>query len=193
MSSDSIPQRKGDFEAKPDMLSIILNHHSEHFTNISVNKLHTLKELTDYCEECKKYNIKPEWEVWHVGSFWNLNYLIEKGLIEGPHFLTFFFNWPGGTWSPPTPEEYFHRLRYMPQDSFHTISVMGKEQTKLATLAIINGGNVRVGTEDYPFIKEGIPAKNNAELVSRMVKICHDVGREVADPSEARKLLKISK
>ncbi|MFX1557775.1 MAG: 3-keto-5-aminohexanoate cleavage protein, partial [Promethearchaeota archaeon] len=135
------------------------------------------------------FNIKPEWEVWHTGSYWNLNYLINKNFLTPPHVLTLFFNWPGGTWSPPTPDEYLHRIKYMPLNCLHTISVMGKEQTKIAVLAIMHGGNVRVGTEDYPFIKENIPAKNNAELVARMVRLSKEMGRETADPSEARKIL----
>ena len=193
MSSYPIEKRDLTFEAKPDMMSVILNHHDEHFTQIHVNQIHSLEELEQYCKKLKNYSIKPEWEVWHTGSFWNLNYLINKDLIEPPHVLTFFFNWPGGTWSPPTPDEYIHRLKYMPNNCVHTISVMGKEQTTIATLAISIGGNVRVGTEDYPFIREGIPAKNTAELVERIVKIAKEMGREVATPSEARKILGIKK
>lgn len=189
MSSDIIPDRKGDFEARPDMLSIILNHHDEHFTQLNLNRIHSLEELEEYCIKCREFNIKPEWEVWHTGSYWNLNYLIEKGLIESPHVLTLFFNWPGGTWSPPTADEYLHRIKYMPENCLHTISVMGEKQTKIATLAIAHGGNVRVGTEDYPFIRKEVPAKNNAELVARMVRICKEMGRDAADPSEARKII----
>ncbi len=191
MSSYPIEDRAPDFYAKPDMLSIILNHHDEHFTGIAVNQLHDLDELEQYCITCKKFNIKPEWEVWHTGSYWNLEYLIDKGLLEPPHVLTLFFNWPGGTWSPPTPDEYLHRVKYMPENCLHTVSIMGNEQTKIAMLSIANGGNVRIGTEDYPFIKEGRPAKNNAELVSRMIKISREMNREVADPSEARKIIGI--
>lgn len=191
MSSDTIPNRKGDFEARPDMLSIILNHHDEHFTQLNVSRLHTLDELTDYCLKCKEHNIKPEWEVWHTGSYWNLNYLIEKDLIGAPHVLTLFFNWPGGTWSPATTDEYLHRIKYMPSECLHTVSIMGEDQTKIATLAISHGGNVRVGTEDYPFIKKGKPAKNNAEIIARMVRISNEMGREVADPSEGRKIIGI--
>lgn len=189
MSSDIIPDRKGDFEARPDMLSIILNHHDEHFTQVNLNRIHSLEELEEYCIKCREFNIKPEWEVWHTGSYWNLNYLIEKGLIESPHVLTLFFNWPGGTWSPPTADEYLHRIKYMPVNCLHTISVMGEKQTKIATLAISHGGNVRIGTEDYPFIRKEVPAKNNAELVARMVRICKEMGHDVADPSEARKII----
>jgi len=173
------------------MLSVISNHHAEHFPEVNVDVIHDIEELEQYCISCKKFNLKIEWEVWHTGSYWNLNYLIEKGLLDPPYVLTLFFNWPGGTWSPPTADEYLHRVKYMPSNSIHTISVMGKEQTKIATLAISHEGNVRVGTEDYPYVNEGIPAKDNAELVSRMIKIGKEMGREAADPSEVRKLLRI--
>lgn len=191
MSSYPIEERAPDFHAKPDMLSIILNHHDEHFTGVSVNQIHDLSEFEEYCVTCKSFKIKPEWEVWHTGSYWNLNYLIEKGLLKPPHVLTLFFNWPGGTWSPPTADEYLHRIKYMPEKCLHTISVMGEKQTRIATLSISHGGNVRVGTEDYPFIKKGVPAKNNAEIVARMVKISQEMGRETATPSEARKIIGI--
>ncbi len=189
MSSYPIEQRENTFKAKPDMMSIILNHHDEHFTKLSVNQIHTLDELERYCKRCQGLRIKPEWEVWHTGSFWNLQYLIDKGLLKPPYVLTLFFNWPGGTWSPPTPDEYLHRLKYMPRDCIHTVSVMGEEQMKIVGLAIATGGNVRVGTEDNPFISSGVPAKNNAEIVSRAVRLSREIGREVADPSEARKLI----
>lgn len=189
MSSDSIPERKGDFAAQPDMMSIILNHHDEHFTQVSVNKLHTIEELREYCNKCQEYSIKPEWEVWHTGSYWNLNYLIDEGLTDSPHILTLFFNWPGGTWSPPTADEYLHRIKYMPNNCVHTISVMADQQTKIATLAISKGGNVRVGTEDYPYIRKNVPAKNNAQIAARMRRLSEEMGREVATPSEGRKIL----
>jgi 3-keto-5-aminohexanoate cleavage enzyme len=173
------------------MLSIILNHHDEHFTQVKVNVLHPLEELEEYCAKCNKLKIKPEWEVWHMGSFWNLNYLIGKNLIKPPHILTLFFNWPGGTWSPPTSDEYLHRIRYIPPNCMHTVSVMGENQTKVAVFALSHGGNVRVGTEDYPFLEPKKPAKNNAEIVARMASISKYMGRDVADPSEARKILGI--
>ena len=191
MSSYPIEERAPDFHAKPDMLSVISNHHAEHFPGQNVDVIHDLDELEQYCISCKKFNIKIEWEVWHAGSYWNLNYLIGKKLLDPPYVLTLFFNWPGGTWSPPSSEEYLHRIRYIPDNSVHTVCIMGKEQIKIATLAVLHGGNVRVGTEDYPFIKEGVPAKNNAEIVRKMVNLSKEIGRETADPSEARKLLGI--
>lgn len=191
MSSESIPKREGDFKAKPEMMSIILNHHAEHFTEMDVDVIHPIEELEEYCVKCKEANIKPEWEVWHMGSYWTLNYLIDKGLLAWvhPHILTFFFGWPGSTWSPITYDEYMHRKKYMPSDCVHTVSAMGEDQMKLLVFVLTHGGNIRIGTEDFPFIQQTIPAKNNAEIVEEYVSISKHVKREIADPSEARKIL----
>lgn len=189
MSSEPIPDRKGDFAAKPDMMSIILNHHAEQFTGIEVDRLHSVAELAEYCKRCRDEGIKPEWEVWNTGSYWNLRHLRDKGLLDPPNILTLFFGWPGGTWSPPTPDEFFQRVHHMPEQCRYTISVMGEEQTLLALLSIASGGNVRVGTEDWPFIRPGTKAKDNAEIVSRLVNIARELGREIASPREARAIL----
>jgi len=191
MSSESIPKREGDFKAKPEMMSVMLTHHAEHFTQMKVDILHPLNELEEYCKKCKDYNIKPEWEVWHHGSYWNLNNLIDKALLDWskPNILTLFFNWPGGTWSPPSYDEYVHRRKHIPPNCVHTVSVMGEEQMKLLVFVLTHGGNIRVGTEDYPFIAKGVPAKNNAEIVKNYIDICRHVGRDVADPSEARGIM----
>ncbi|HCC36353.1 MAG TPA: 3-keto-5-aminohexanoate cleavage protein [Treponema sp.] len=191
MSSDVIPDRTGDFEARPEMLSIILNHHAEFFTEMAVNRLHPMEELEEYCRKCREYGIRPEWEVWNAGSSWSLEYLDKKGLLDKPNILTCFFGWPGSSWSPPTADEFLHRVRYLPSDSAYSVSVMGEEQTLLMSMAIAMGGNVRVGTEDWPFLTPGRKAKNNAEIVERVVRIAGEMGREVATSSEARRILNL--
>ncbi|MHA1263710.1 MAG: 3-keto-5-aminohexanoate cleavage protein [Candidatus Helarchaeota archaeon] len=191
MSSDPLDERHALFEAKPDMVSVILNHHDEAFASTQVYRLHTREELKQYCEKCSVYHIKPEWEVWNTGSLWNLQYLIKKNKVHPPYFLSTFFNWPGGAWSPPDPAEFFLRKKYYPPQSLYTVSCMGPEQTMLVTLAILNEGHVRIGTEDYPYLQGEILAKNNVELVSRMIRISKELGRIPADPSEARKIIDI--
>jgi 3-keto-5-aminohexanoate cleavage enzyme len=193
MSSFPVEERLTDFECRPDMVSCILNHHDEHFIGTHVNRLHDLEEFEKYCRMFAEYGVKPEWEVWHTGSYWNLEYMVERGWLSPPHVLTMFFGWPGGTWSPPTPDTYFFMRAHMPPDCLHTVSVMGSEQAAMAMLAVAAGGNVRVGTEDYPFVEEGVPAKDNAELVGRMAWLSRKMGREVATPEEARKMLGLRK
>lgn len=197
MSSFPIEERDLHFASGADMLSIILNHHDEHFTQGNLNQIHTLDELEQYCTKCKEFNIHPEFEVWHPGSLWNLRWLLDKGLLDWckPQILTLFFNWPGGAWTPPTIEEYLQRVRCIPAECAYTVSVMGtyREQMRIITASINDGGNVRVGTEDNPFIREGIAAKDNAEIVANLVSLSKNMGRDVADPSDARRILNIKK
>ncbi|MHA1149790.1 MAG: 3-keto-5-aminohexanoate cleavage protein [Promethearchaeota archaeon] len=190
-SSTSIPQRQSVINAKPDIISVNLNHHAKHFVSTSVDVLHPLKELEEYCKILKYANIKPEWGVWHHGSFWNLKYLIDKGLLDwcNPILLTYFFNWPGGAWSPPTYDVYMHRKQFMPENCLHTVSVLGEEQMKLLVFVLAHGGHIRVGTEDYPFLEKGKPAKDNTEIVGQYIEIAEHVGRKIATASEARKML----
>jgi 3-keto-5-aminohexanoate cleavage enzyme len=191
LSALLIPDRMAAIKLKPDMLSIILNHHDEAFPKMTMSLLHNRDELEEYAKICTKYGIRPEWEVWHAGSVWNLNYLVEKNLVKSPHFVTLFFDWPGGIWSPATIEELNHRLKQQRSDSICSVSIMSHAQTKIVTASMLFGQHVRVGTEDNPYYVPGKLAKNNAELVARVVRIAKEIDREIATPSEARSIIGI--
>jgi 3-keto-5-aminohexanoate cleavage enzyme len=69
----------------------------------------------------------------------------------------------------------------------------GRNQLILRTLAIGMGGNVRVGFEDTVFTYDNDkPAPSNAWFVERMVEIAKDVGRPIATPAEARRILQLT-
>jgi 3-keto-5-aminohexanoate cleavage enzyme len=191
LSALKIPDRLPVIKMKPDMLSIILNHHDEEFPRMTMSLLHGRDELEEYCKLCTKYGIRPEWEVWHAGSVWNLNYLVGKGLAKPPHFVTLFFDWPGGIWSPATAEELLHRLRQQREDSICSVSIMSHAQTMIAVMSLLLGHHLRVGNEDNPFYFPERLSKDSGELVGRMVRIAKEVGREVAKPSEARRMIGI--
>jgi 3-keto-5-aminohexanoate cleavage enzyme len=193
LSALSIPERMAVIKLRPDMISVILNHHDEAFPRTDMSLLHPRSELEDYGRLCNKYGIKPEFEVWHSGSVWNLNYLVEKGLVDPPYFVTLFFDWPGGIWSPASAEELMHRLRNQRRDAICSVSIMSNEQTRTAVMSILLGHHVRVGTEDNPYYEPDRLAKNNAELVARMVRIANEIGRPVANPEEARRIIGIKR
>ncbi len=68
---------------------------------------------------------------------------------------------------------------------------MSHAQTNIATASMILGHHVRVGTEDNPYYTPGRLAKNNAELVSRVVRIAKELGREVATSAESREMIEV--
>ena len=196
MSSLPIPERMEVYENKADMISVILNHHDEAFAQTECNVLHLREELVEYCCLCKKYGVIPEWEVWHAGSVWNLNYLLGRKLLEPPYVATLFFGWPGGTWSPPTVEEYLYRRRLMPEGCVCNVSIMvadhattlGEGQRDILAAAIIHGDHVRVGTEDYPYDHSGEVVPTH-ELVKETAEMARALGRPLATVQQARKMI----
>ena len=57
--------------------------------------------------------------------------------------------------------------------------------------AVLLGGNVRVGLEDNLYLARGRLA-TNGELVARLVELIDQLGRSVARPQAARRMLGLS-
>jgi 3-keto-5-aminohexanoate cleavage enzyme len=188
MSSLPIPDRMDVFANRSDEISIILGHHDEAFAGLDVYALHPRTELLEYCRLSRKHRVLLELEVWNTGHLWNLNWLIERRAIYQPYVTTLFFGWPGGQWSPPTIEEYLHRRKHVPQGSFVTVSIMGAKQRDIIAAAIMNGDHVRVGTEDYPYDRSGKLAATHT-LVKEAAELSLSLGRPVATPAQARRIL----
>jgi 3-keto-5-aminohexanoate cleavage enzyme len=188
MSSLPIPARMEVWTEHAEMVSMIVSHHDEAFAGLDVHVLHPREELEEYMQLCNQYGVKPELEIWHGGSIWNMRYLINKGLLPAPYFTTLFFGWPGGSWSPPTLEEYLYRRRLLPPRSVINVSIMGAEQKTILAAAILQGDHVRVGTEDYPYLTNGKVAAAH-ELVAEVADLAQRLGRTIATPAEARRII----
>ncbi len=58
---------------------------------------------------------------------------------------------------------------------------------RVAAWAITLGGHVGIGLGDYAYSRFGKP--HNGELVDKVAKMAHTLGREVATPAQAREML----
>jgi 3-keto-5-aminohexanoate cleavage enzyme len=134
--------------------------------------------------------IKPEMEVYQPGHYWVSRGLIERDLIKAPflHQLVMGVQ----TCIFPTPQNVMELLREMPANSLFTVSAIGKFQWLLITLAIIMGGNVRVGLEDNLYLSRGRKLTGNGEAVEKVVRLARELGREIAAPAQARQLMALS-
>ncbi|MAM84674.1 MAG: hypothetical protein CL472_08435 [Acidobacteria bacterium] len=201
IANGRFPQRKLLMEdQRPDMISTCFNAHDECFDYepgnepVELYAIHDREELREYCEITRRLGIKPEVEAFHYGGVWNAMRMMEKGLLDGPVWTTFFLGWKGGCWTPPTTQAMVYMADHCPPDFIWNTSVMDPvEQWKVLSAAIALGGHVRVGMEDNPFLTPGEYARNNAELVEKAVRIARDLGREIASPDEARAMLQIEK
>ncbi|HEY2796156.1 MAG TPA: 3-keto-5-aminohexanoate cleavage protein, partial [Micromonosporaceae bacterium] len=186
-------------DAHPDMMSVCLTEHDYNFNGKEMYIMHTRPELIDYARLCTEANVKPEFEVFHIGAYYNLLYTLEHGdvLPPAPHWLTMFIGSTGGVWTPGTPDEIEYRIRHLPPNCIWQVCPRGgmkgtmtvKEYDALIIEALLRGGHVRIGPEDNPFIRDGEKARSTAELVDKVVKMVEMVGRTVATPAEAREII----
>ncbi len=190
ISTQTVDQRRAVIKNHPDMISVAVGAHNLVFTGRDLMMLHPRAELAELMRICRDNGVKPEFEVCTLGDLWMIDDLANKGLLEPPFMMTLFFGRPGGTWSPPSAEEFLHRIKHLPPDTFYATSVTGPTHLKLETLAILSGGHVRVGTEDEPYLRPGVLG-DNVDHVARMVAIAGNLDRAVATVDEARALLKI--
>ena len=187
-------------EQRPDMISTCFNAHDECFDYepgkepVELYGLHDRDELAEYCRLTAALDVKIEVEAFHYGGVWNAMRMMEKGLLKGPVWVTFFLGWKGGCWTPPTPKAMVYMADHCPEGFIWNTSVMDPvEQWKVLTTAICLGGHVRVGMEDNPFIEPGEYARSNVELVEKIARIARDIGREIASPDEARAVMKVKR
>jgi len=136
----------------------------------------------------------PEFECFDYGQVANIHYFYKQGLVKDPVFLQFV---PGVMGGMPISNEGMlfmidqAKKMFGPKVQYSTVAP-GRKMFRLSALMAINGGNVRVGLEDGLFIKpSGELAKNNAEQVTKIIKILNALDYEIASPDEAREQLQL--
>jgi 3-keto-5-aminohexanoate cleavage enzyme len=147
--------------------------------------------IIKFAKKMKENGVKPEIEVFEPGMIANAEYLIKKDLIDTPVHFDFVLGIPGAM--PATAKNLMFMVDSIPAGSTWTVAGVGRYETPMAMIAVAMGGHVRVGFEDNIYYKKGELAKSNAQLVARIVRIAKELGREIASPAEARKILNITK
>jgi 3-keto-5-aminohexanoate cleavage enzyme len=145
--------------------------------------------------EILEKGIKPEVEIYNNGQMDDLYALIEKGVFAKPYWVSFVMNMHRNAsgFQRYSPKHIIHLMDLLPSDSLFTVLGVGyPTQFEATTQSILLGGHVRVGFEDNIFIEEKKLAKNNAELVAKIVRIARELGREIATPDEVRDMLRIT-
>lgn len=141
----------------------------------------------------KDKGIKPEVEIYNNSDMDDLDYLIEQGVLTKPYYASFVLGMHkvNNQASRYSPRHLMHLVDLLPRDSLFSVLGIGPTEFQAATLSMLVGGNVRVGFEDNIYIERGKLAKSNAELVSKVVRIARELGREIASPAETREMLGI--
>ena len=189
---ESIENRARPLSLKPEMASQNLgtmNFGDDVFFNHP-------RDIVGLASRMHQLNVMPELEIYETGMLETAFRMAKQGILREPLHFQFVLGVPGGM--SGDPKNLVHLVTLLSSlsrgnESYHWgVAGVGRYQLPLAVQAIVMGGHVRVGFEDNIFYQKGVLAQSNAQLVARVKRISDELGREVASPAEARKMLGIS-
>ncbi|MFB6672060.1 3-keto-5-aminohexanoate cleavage protein [Streptomyces sp. NPDC056390] len=131
-----------------------------------------------------------EAEVFDVGHVHSAVAMMESGQIAGPPRFNLVLGVPGGIGA--TPEALDAMVRALPRDANWTVTAIGRHQRRMLALGLLLGATgIRVGFEDNVYLRKGVLASSNAELVVAAADLARSLGREVATTEQAREILQL--
>jgi 3-keto-5-aminohexanoate cleavage enzyme len=176
--------RMTGLEAGPDLAGVetgSMNFGEDPFVTVPADARRVI-------ERAGELGIGLEAEMFDVGHVVAGVRMLERGELPAPLRANLVFGVPGGI--DATPEALDAMLRPLSAGTHWSITAVGRHQRRMLGLAILRGaGGIRVGFEDGVFLRRGVLASSNAELVDDAAGLVRTLGRRVASIEEARQLL----
>jgi uncharacterized protein (DUF849 family) len=138
----------------------------------------------------KELGVRPELEVFDTGHLVFVKQLVNEGLIEDPLMVQLCMGIPYG--APDDPGTLLAMVNQLPPGAVFSAFSIGRRQLPYVAMAVLAGGNVRVGLEDNLYLSKGVYA-TNGQLVERAVSILEAMNVRVLSAAEVRENLKLVK
>jgi uncharacterized protein (DUF849 family) len=137
---------------------------------------------------------KPELECYDIAHLYNTAYWLDKGVLRPPFWMQFIFGIMGGI-QPSVENLVFMKNtadKLFGEDYVWSVLPVGRHQFQLGIVAVVMGGNVRVGLEDNLYLIKGKLLTSNEEAVIKIRRIVEqELGMKVTTPDETRDILKL--
>ena len=162
-------RRSAVIELMPDMGSLTMS--SLNFPKgASVNEPEMILRLI---EKMEMYGVIPEIECFDSGMLNYANYLINRRILKGPHYINVILgNMYNGQCDLSTAASILDKK---PQDSVMCLGGIGKFQLQANMLGLMYADGVRVGLEDnLYYIDKGLAT--NVKLLKRIHRMMDELG-----------------
>ena len=163
------------------------------FLTEDVVYMNPTKTLRYFAETIRASGVRPYVALWNVSSIRVTAAFVEAGLLEQPLYGGIVLS-EGGLFAgnPGSVRGLEAMIDFIPSGLALHWSVMcvGGNLFPLVGAALERGGHIAIGLGDYPYSELGTP--RNADLVERIAQIAREMGREVASPPEARRILGVA-
>jgi uncharacterized protein (DUF849 family) len=166
------------------------DHRNHRFLSDDVVYMNPTKTLRFFAETIRESNVRPYMALWNVSGIRVTEAFVDCGLFEPPLYTGIVLSEAGlFAGNPATVRGLQAMVDFIPAHLQMHWSVMcvGGNLFPLVGATIERGGHIAIGLGDYPYNEIGTP--RNAELVERVAEMARQIGREIASPAEARKIL----
>jgi uncharacterized protein (DUF849 family) len=149
----------------------------------------TPEMLRAMARRVQSLGVRPELEVFDTGQLVMVKDLIAEGLIGDPVLIQLCMGIRYG--APDDPGTLLNLVGSLPPGAVFSAFSIGRMQLPYVAMAVLAGGNVRVGLEDNLYLGPGQKA-TNGELVERATTILNAMNVRVLGPDEVRDRLALA-
>jgi uncharacterized protein (DUF849 family) len=139
--------------------------------------------------QIRALGVRPELEVFDSGQLVMVKDLLAEGLIEDPVLVQLCMGIRYG--APDDPLTLLGLVNALPPATIFSAFSIGRMQLPYVAMAVLAGGNVRVGLEDNLYTGPGEKA-TNAQLVQRATTILEAMNVRVLGPRDVRERLRLN-
>jgi uncharacterized protein (DUF849 family) len=207
--SDDTRHMLAELDPKPDQVTIAINTSQMNImelmtdddiagTSMQRPELYdTYREMTvpagpewveEHLRRLTANGIQPHFQLSSIPQLETVERLIRRGKYMGPLNLT----WVGigGGFDGPNPYNIMNFISRVPDGAILTLETLMRSVLPVNTMAIAMGLHTRCGNEDTIWGRPGEKIKS-VDQVKQLVRISHELGRDVATGKEARDIYRI--
>ncbi len=144
--------------------------------------------VEEHLKRLQAADIQPHFQLTGMHSLETLERLVRKGVYRGPLNLPWVVL--GGGFDGPNPYNFMEFVRRSPDGACLTLESLMKNVLPINTVALALGLHPRCGIEDTLIDQHGKRMTSVAQI-RQLVRISHELGREVANAKQARAIYRI--
>ena len=134
--------------------------------------------------------MRPELEVFDTGHLVQVKELLADGLLDDPVLVQLCMGIAYG--APDDPGTLMAMVNQLPPGAVFSAFSISRMQLPFVAMAVLAGGNVRVGLEDNLYLSRGELA-TNADLVVRARSILEAMNVRVLTAADVRSMLELQR
>ncbi len=146
--------------------------------------------LQAMARQIQSLGVRPEIEIFDTGHLVLAKWLKDQGLLDDPVMVQLCMGVPWG--APDDVGTLMSMVMNLPDGWHFSAFSIGRNQLPYAAMAVLAGGNIRVGLEDNIWLDRGVLATNGG-LVARARGMVERMGVRILGPAEVREKLSLTK